>query len=180
MRWISHMAIASAVTIPINPAALPAALIGSIAPDWIEFILKPLGIRVKHRGATHYILIPLFIILLSLFIDYDNYLYWFGIGYFTHWFADSLTVSGVPLTPWSMHKVTLFGGSFKTGDSVEYILSFSLFLASMFIAQPALEEFFPDKKVPMIFNKYDMNYDKLYQEKIIDQKTAKDNRFVFF
>ena len=59
MTWKSHIAIATAITLPFNPMAVPVAVLGSTAPDWSEWILKFFGIRVQHRGATHYLYIPL-------------------------------------------------------------------------------------------------------------------------
>jgi len=100
MTWKSHIAIASAVVLPFNPAMLPMSILGSTAPDWSEWILKFFGIKVQHRGATHYIIIPLAFIAFSFLFDFRGMIFWFGIGYFTHWFADSLTISGVPLTPY--------------------------------------------------------------------------------
>jgi len=44
MTWKSHIAIATAVTIPFNPSALGVAILGSTAPDWSEWILKFFGI----------------------------------------------------------------------------------------------------------------------------------------
>jgi inner membrane protein len=38
MTWKSHIAIATAVTLPFNPMAIPVAALGSTAPDWSEWI----------------------------------------------------------------------------------------------------------------------------------------------
>ena len=59
MTWKSHIAIATAITLPFNPMLIPAAAIGSTAPDWSEWILKFFGITVEHRGFTHYVYIPI-------------------------------------------------------------------------------------------------------------------------
>jgi len=72
MTWKSHMAIATAVTMPFNPMAIPVALAGSTAPDWTEWILKFFGIRVQHRGATHYLYIPLLIIAFSFIAGFKS------------------------------------------------------------------------------------------------------------
>ena len=47
MTWKSHIAIATAVTLPFNPMAIPVAVLGSTAPDWSEWILKFFNIRVE-------------------------------------------------------------------------------------------------------------------------------------
>jgi len=60
-------------------------------------------------------------------------IFWFGIGYLTHWVADSMTISGVPISPYDKHKIHLFGGKLRTGDMGEYIISFSLLAVAVFI-----------------------------------------------
>ncbi|RLA79113.1 MAG: hypothetical protein DRG78_13625, partial [Epsilonproteobacteria bacterium] len=139
MTWKSHIAIATAVTIPFNPSALGIAILGSTAPDWSEYILKFFSINVQHRGATHYVIVPLGIILFSFIFDFRDLIFWFGVGYFTHWFADSLTISGVPLTPWDTSRIHFFGGKLRTGDLMEYIISFSLLAMSVTVAKPMIE-----------------------------------------
>jgi len=176
MTWKSHMAIAAAVTLPFNPAVLPASILGSTAPDWTEWILKFFGVTVQHRGATHYIIVPLFIILCSFLFDYKSVLYWFGIGYLSHWFADSLTISGVPLSPWDNNRIHFFGGKLRTGELMEYIIAFSLLAISVTIAKPLLNLSFEKNS----FNVYSMDYEKLNDEKIIDNSEYLKNRFKFF
>ena len=139
MTWKSHMAIASACVLPFNPSLLVVANLGSTAPDWMEWVLKFFNIRVEHRGATHYLIVPIGIIIFSFIFDFRDMIFWFGIGYFTHWFADSLTISGVPLSPWDTSRVHFFGGKLKTGDLLEYIISFSLLAMSVTIAKPMIE-----------------------------------------
>ena len=49
MKWINHLAIAGATTALVAPALVPVALLGSTAPDWLEWVLEKLGGRkVKH------------------------------------------------------------------------------------------------------------------------------------
>jgi len=176
MTWKSHIAIASAVSIPFNPLYVPFAIAGSTAPDWIEYLLKFFGIRVRHRGATHYLYIPILIIIFSIFIEYD-FLLWFGIGYFTHWFADSMTVSGVPLSQFDNHKIHFFGGKMRTGDPLEYIIAFGLLATSLVFVKPTIEYIDPRKHK---FNPYYMNYRALHEDKIIDNKTMREHRFDLF
>lgn len=176
MTWKSHTAIAAAVTLPFNPAALPAALLGSTAPDWSEWILKFFGIKVQHRGATHYLIVPILIITCSLILDYKSVIYWFGIGYLTHWFADSLTISGVPLTPWDRNRVHFFGGKLKTGEMMEYIIAFSLLAMSVTVAKPLLNLNFEKEA----FSVFSMDYAKLNDERIIDNMEYLEKRFKFF
>ena len=55
MRWVSHAAIAGSLAALVHPAAVPVAILGSTAPDWLEWALKVLGKRIKHRQETHYL-----------------------------------------------------------------------------------------------------------------------------
>jgi len=176
MTWKSHIAIATAVTLPFNAELIPIAAAGATAPDWIEWILKFFGIHCQHRKETHYLIIPLAIIALSFLIDYRNILFWFGIGYLTHWVADSLTISGVPLTPWDNRKIHFFGGALRTGEPKEYVYSFGLLAISVFLFKPTLASFTGENS----FNPYNVNFKHLYEQKIIDEKEYYDNRFRFF
>lgn len=177
MTWKSHIAIATAIALPFSPQALPAAIAGSTAPDWIEMILRQFGINIPHRGQTHYIIWPLIIMFVALFIDYKGLVFWFGMGYFTHWFADSLTISGVPLTPMSKNKITLFGGRLRTGDFMEYVLAFGLLACSLFIVKPSFDW---TEKDAIAFNVYLMDWGKLNELNIIDNKEYLEHRFKFF
>ena len=179
------MAIAAAVTLPFNPAVLPVSLLGSTAPDWLEWIGKFFGMHIEHRKQTHYLVVPVAILLLSAFIDYRSILFWFGIGYFTHWIADSVTITGVPLSPWDTRKIHFFGGSLRTGDAMEYVYSFGLLAASVFVFMPAagdIMSFFNTTSTPdeFSFNAYSMQYRELYDQKIIDAKELVEHRFKFF
>jgi inner membrane protein len=37
MRWVSHAAIAGSLAALAHPAAVPVAILGSTAPDWLEW-----------------------------------------------------------------------------------------------------------------------------------------------
>jgi hypothetical protein len=56
MKWVNHLAIAGATTALVAPALVPVALLGSTAPDWLEWVLKATGNPVRHRTVTHYLL----------------------------------------------------------------------------------------------------------------------------
>ena len=178
MTWKSHIAISTAITLPFNPAAIPIAAIGATAPDWLEYALKFFGVRVTHREETHYLIIPIAIIVFSFFFDFKNLIFWFGIGYLSHWIADSLTRSGVPISPWDMNRVHFFGGKLVTGEPAEYIVAFSILAFSVLIFRGEFD-FFRSNEEPK-FNAYYINYKKLYDEGIIDEKEFKENRFKLF
>jgi len=179
MTWKSHIAIATAVCLPFNPAMLSVSILGSTAPDWSEWILKFFGIKVQHRGATHYVIIPLLFIAFSFIWDFKDMIYWFGIGYFTHWFADSLTISGVPLTPYDNSRIHFFGGKLKTGEMLEYIIAFSLLAISITIAKPVLNNFINPEEENS-FSVFSMDYEDLNSKGIIDNQEYLEKRFKFF
>jgi inner membrane protein len=183
MTWKSHIAIATAVTIPFNPTVLPYAILGSTAPDWSEYILKFFGIHVEHRGFTHYMYIPFIFIVIGLF--FHDYVFWFGVGYFSHWFADSLTKSGVPLSQFDTHRVHFFGGKITTGEPLEYIIAYSFLAISVIFVKPNLDlisDLVTKKEEQKIikYNPYYNDYRDLYKKEIIDPKTMKENRFKLF
>lgn len=176
MTWKSHTAIAVAVALPFSPASLPLAILGATAPDWLEYVAKFFGLHVKHRQETHYLVIPILIIALSFLIDFRGMILWFGIGYLTHWIADSLTITGVPIAPNARHKIHLLGGKIKTGEPLEYIVAFGLLAFSASISSTAIELFNSEHG----FNKYHIDYGYLQKNGIIDNKEALETRFKLF
>jgi len=179
MTWKSHIAIASACVLPFNPAALPVAIVGSTAPDWSEWVLKFFGVHIHHRMETHYLVIPLAIIGISFLFDFRDLIFWFGIGYLTHWFADSLTISGVPLSPYAKSKIHFFGGKIRTGDTIEYLVAFSLLAMSVTITKPILNNFI-DYRGEKNFTVFSMDYEDLNSKNIIDNAEYLEKRFKFF
>lgn len=190
MTWKSHIAIAAAVTLPLNPAMLPAAILGSTAPDWSEWILKFFNKRVEHRGFTHYLVIPLGIILAGAVLSllptaFPLWLLvlWFGVGYLTHWFADACTVTGVPVAPGAAHRVHFFGGALRTGDFAEYVWSFGLLALSVLVFMPNMERLsfgMVESRSVMDFSVYHIDYGDLYEKGIIDELEYRENRWRLF
>jgi inner membrane protein len=126
MRWISHIAIAASVCAVFNPMAVPAAVLGSTAPDWAESIIGGMrrGRKPKHRGMTHYLVAWLLLALFAKVLwDWQGWLYWFALGGAIHWFCDSLTITGAPLSWWSDRRMSLFGGKVMTGSIHEYLIT---------------------------------------------------------
>lgn len=126
MRWISHIAIAASICAVFNPAAVPAAVLGSTAPDWFEMIARAFRKtqKTKHRATTHYLVAWLGAIGFSIFVwDWRDQLFWFAMGGAIHWFCDALTVSGAPVGWWSDRRVTLFRGKVYTGSPAEYVIT---------------------------------------------------------
>lgn len=180
MTWKSHIAIGSAICLPFNPTALPLCILGSTAPDWIEWILKAFGYRCQHRKETHYLIIPISIILLAwLVIDFKNMLFWFGMGYLSHWLADSLTITGVPISPLDKNNFTLLGGRLRTGEPLEFIIAFGFLACSLFLAKPSIDSVI-NRTDERIFNVFFMDWKTLNDERVIDNKEYLEHRFKFF
>jgi inner membrane protein len=181
MTWKSHIAIATAITLPFNPSALGVSILGSTAPDWSEWVLKFFGINVQHRGATHYLIVPLIIIAFSFIYDFRDLIFWFGVGYFTHWFTDALTISGVPLSPWDNSRIHFFGGKIRTGDMIEYIIAFTLLAFSIVLAKPTIQTLTSiNNPYNHNFNVFSIDYEDLEQKNIIDRQEYLERRFKFF
>ena len=178
MKWINHSIIAGATTAIINPFLVPIAIIGSTAPDWIETIAnKVFGARWQHRQETHYLIVWLSLALFfALVWDFKGILTAFCYGGLTHILADSLTVAGVPFAPNSNNRFHLFGGRLRTGDSQEYIVSFTVLIIS-FILIYLMGGFESDSShfVPFFYD-----WQQYYQDGIIDASEYKANRFRIF
>jgi len=124
MTWISHGIIAyglnSFIGFPVS-----TVILGSTAPDWTEDLF---GVK-EHRGQTHYLAywIIAFIILLILYGIFRHQILFYGLGFIfgglTHLFADSLTVSGIPVAPpkYKIPKIKLLKGMIRTGRTSEFI-----------------------------------------------------------
>ena len=69
-----------------------------------QAVSKVLRKTTGHRGLFHWMIWPLLIIFTTGSLNF----LWFGIGYFSHVLADSLTPHGVPLlAPLSTKKINL-------------------------------------------------------------------------
>jgi inner membrane protein len=175
MKWISHIAIASAICAVVNPAAVPAAVLGSTSPDWLEWLLRSGGRRTVHRGLTHYLVAWLAGAGFAYFVvDWRGWLLWFCLGGAIHWLCDALTSSGAPLGPWSTRRTTLFGGRVKTGGASEYTVTVLIVVAcgAIIYSQRGVTgtdhvPFFPD-------------WAGHYDTGRADAKEWRDNRFKLF
>ena len=172
MKWINHIAIAGATTAVINPVLVPVAILGSTAPDWLEWLSKALGHKIEHRTTTHIVLY--WVIALVFFLGVYDYMgigAAFAYGGLTHVMADSLTIMGIPLTPFSDRRWNFMGGRLRTGGSGEFIVAGCIaavcfFLAGHFYTQSEFLPFF-------------YNWGELYEEGLIDAYEWKKNRFNF-
>ena len=117
------MLIAGATTAVVKPELVPVAVIGSTAPDWMETVGNFFGMRIKHRTVTHYVVVWLIALIGSAALDPTGWVTAFCYGGLSHVLTDAMTVTGVPFSPASDRRFHLFGGRFRTGDPVEYVIS---------------------------------------------------------
>lgn len=162
MRWVSHIAIAASVCAVFAPYAVPAAVLGSTAPDWLEPVLSVVQRRkVKHRGLTHHLTSWLALAAFAAVVwDWRGWLLWSALGGAVHWVCDALTISGAPLHWWSDRRMTLFGGRVRTGGPSEYVVTGAVvaICAAVIWARGGSADFLP----------YFMGWPSLYEAGLID------------
>lgn len=135
MRWVSHIAIAAAPAAVFAPLTVPAVVLGATAPDWLEWLAAALGAPVEHRGPTHYALgWVLLCVFFAVVGDWQSMGLGFAFGGLAHVLCDALTVSGVPMAPWSDRRAHLFGGRLVTGSPAEYMIAGLVVMCSITIA----------------------------------------------
>ena len=172
MKWINHMAIAGATTAVVAPPLVPIALLGSTAPDWLEWVAATLGKKVKHRTVTHYVAgWALGVLAFGLLWDFHHMGLAFFYGGLTHVLTDALTVTGVPFAPNSDRRFHLFGGRLRTGGAGEYGIAWGIVLVCV-VAGTLLHS---------ALGWYPFFYDwaGLYESGVIDGSEWKANRFRF-
>lgn len=172
MKWINHAIIGGSITAIFHPYAVPLAILGSTAPDWLESLAKTFGKPVRHRAETHYLIVWLIAAVFFFAVwDYKSLLFWFSVGGVLHVLADSLTISGVPFAPWSDKRFHLFGGRLRTGELGEYVVAGVCFvIAFWFNSQTSSGEFSP----------FFYNWGELYRDGLIDAFEWQQNRFRWF
>ena len=177
MKWDNHIAIATAITLPFNPVMLPFSIIGSTAPDWLEYVANALNTKyglVKHRTVTHillnWLILTILMFVLSIFAGtIFTSLMWFAIGGLSHVIADMFSGNGVPVTYWSRRPSHLFGARIQYASSSEYILAYGMLIASILISYQlhAVHGFFP----------FFYDWSGLYNDGVIDGYEWKKVRF---
>lgn len=166
------MLIAGSTTAVIAPPLVPVAILGSTAPDWMEWISKALGNEIKHRTTTHIVLYWVLGVAFGLAVwDWHGIIGAFAYGGLTHVMADSLTIMGVPLTPNSDRRFTLMGGRLRTGEMGEFFVAGGIAVVCFFIASQlhTASDFMP----------FFYEWGKLYNNGVIDGYEWKQNRFKF-
>lgn len=172
MKWINHVAIAGAAAAVWRPELVPVAVLGSTAPDWMEWGLQLLGRRVKHRTVTHYVSSWVFGLAFGLLVwDWHFALTAFCAGGLSHVLCDALTVQGVPLGWWSDRRFHLFGGRFRTGQMGEYWFAGGFILVCFSVAM-LTRHWGGGEYAPFFFDWADY-----YHKGLIDAAEWKANRF---
>lgn len=172
MRWFNHMLIAGGTTAVIAPPLVPVAILGSTAPDWLEWINKAVGNPIEHRTTTHIVLYWAVALAAAIGVwDYQGIIAAFAYGGLTHVLADALTIMGVPLTPFSDRRWNLMGGRLRTGESGEFMVAGGIAMVCFFVASQLYtkSDFFP----------FFYHWADLYQRGVIDAYEWKQNRFNF-
>jgi inner membrane protein len=174
VRWFNHVAVAGSISAVIDPGMVPLAMLGSTAPDWMEWVGTTASRKVKHRTVTHVLLTWLTAAAFFLLVwDFRGWGAAFTLGAICHWLQDSLTVTGVPVSWWSDRRTTLLGGRMRTGGMGEYILSGVVVLAcglAVFMFRA------PDTGFVPFFR----NWPELYREGIVDGAEWRARRFEWF
>lgn len=181
MKWQNHIIIGASFGAVINPLVIPVAVLGATAPDWMEYILKICGHRVKHRTVTHVVLYWLAAIaFFSLVIDYRHIGLGFAIGGFSHVIADSFTIAGVPFSPTSDARFHLFGGKLRTGNAGEYVVAgiIALLCVGWVYYSPTSFKNSPTAETSG-FLPFFYDWHKEYESGIVDGAEWKENRLKF-
>jgi inner membrane protein len=173
MKWVNHVAIAGSVTAVWRPELVPLAVLGSTAPDWMEWAYTGVtGRKINHRGATHYVASWLAGLAFGLWVwDWHYLIAAFSAGGLSHVLCDALTAKGVPFWWWSDRKFHLFGGRLKTGMMGEYFVAGAVVVACVGLA--LLTRHWGGGE----FSPFFFDWADYYKSGVIDAKEWKENRF---
>jgi inner membrane protein len=172
MKWVNHVAIGGAATAVWRPELVPLAVLGSTAPDWLEWLLKAMGRRVTHRTVTHYVVYWVMGILFGLFLwDFHHALTAFCAGGLSHVLADALTIQGVPMGWWSDRRFHLFGGRLRTRQMGEYWVAGGVVVICLAIGMMTKHWGNQD------FSPFFYDWADCYKRGLCDAKEWKENRF---
>ena len=123
MTWKSHKlvsaAIAYAIGLPLE--GIIAVTIGSITPDFIEFVFK-----IKHRGVSHFWGIYALVFLFATYHALQQpiaglIIKWTSLGCLLHIFEDAMSKAGIPMFPGTFKRIKL-GQLYKTKYPSEAIV----------------------------------------------------------
>jgi len=120
LKWISHKIVGAGTGILLGykiPGIL-VAMVTAVVPDIVE-----LGI-LRHRGWSHgwWVYGIVYAVATLLYPQYIIYINYALLGITTHLITDALTMSGIPMLPFSNNRLAL--KIFRTGSVAEYIMVF--------------------------------------------------------
>lgn len=175
MKWVNHIIIAAATTAVINPMLVPVAVLGSTAPDWLEWTPALIGRKhIRHRTTTHYLV---YWIAALAFFTLIGDVYGIGAAFawggLSHVLCDALTAHGVPVGWWSDRRFHIFGGRLKTGMLGEYWVAGGVVVVCFVVASMTNHQ-------SGSFSPYFFHYGAFYDSGLLDAKEWRDNRWVFF
>lgn len=172
MIWFNHSLIAGAACAVVEPRLVPVAVLGATAPDWLEKVANVFGARVPHRGPTHFLAAWFAAVCFALAVwDYQHVLLAFTLGGLSHILTDALTVSGVPVGPWSDRRFHLFGGRIRTGEPAEYGIALA-FVGLCVLLMQLLGTGLAGGFAPFLYD-----WGGYYQSGLIDGSEWRTNRF---
>lgn len=178
MMWKTHFVVGISAPVLVGDiAGILPALIGSIAPDWMEQAPRLVGRDAPaHRTVTHIVMYWLIAVVIGFAIGGTVGLLpmWFAWGGLSHVLADMFTPMGVPVMPNSRHRTNLLGGRVRTGSSVEYVIMGLLcVLMALAIRSDGIDK--QSQYVPFFPDWYGR-----YEDGLIDKYELKTNRMKFF
>jgi len=128
MTWKNHklvsIAIAYAIGLPLE--GIIAVAIGSIIPDFIEFVFK-----IKHRGISHFWGIYALVFLFATYHAFQQpiiaglIIKWTSLGCLLHLFEDAMSKAGIPMFPGTFKRIKL-GQLYITKQPSEIIVALSI------------------------------------------------------
>jgi len=130
---ITSAAIAYTLCLPLE--GIIAVAVGSIIPDFLEFVFK---FRLKHRGITHFWGLYGIALLVVHYYPFAqpliaSLLTWFILGCLLHIFEDSMSKSGVPFCPGIHGHYIKLGELYKTGELSEFFTVLALLSGCLLI-----------------------------------------------
>ncbi|NMG17684.1 metal-dependent hydrolase [Aromatoleum bremense] len=174
MRWWSHAGTAGALAAVVDPGAVPLAMLGATAPDWLEWVGSAVaGRKIRHRTVTHVLTSwAVAALFFAAVWDFRGYGLAFAAGGICHWLQDSLTVTGVPVSWWSDRRTTLAGGRLRTGGVAEYVITAAVVVvcAAVVWARGPEGGYLP----------FFRDWPGLYRSGLVDGAEWRSHRFEFF
>ncbi len=119
MKWINHKILGASASViaGLPPLAVIIVTASSVLPDFMELRI------FKHRGWSHawWLHVILIAMLAMILPSTTPYVFYVAFGIALHLICDSLTMTGIPATPFSDKRIAF--KLFKTGEIIEYVIA---------------------------------------------------------